>query len=608
MLRGDLDNIILQALRKEPERRYSSVEQFSEDIRRHLVGLPVSARKDTWNYQASKFIQRNKIGVLAACLVLVSLIGGLAMTLYQANKAEQRFNDVRQLANSFLFEFHDAIENLPGSTAARELVVKRALEYLDKLSAEAGNDAELQNELATAYEKIGKIQGNSYYQNLGDTEGALKSYKKSLGMREKLIADDPNNRKLQNDLANSYQSVGDMLYTIGKLKDGLSHYEKTVSIRQNLADAEPKNTKYKQNLDETYTRIGDIKGLEGYPNLGDILSSIENYQKAVTLGEQLTNAEPANTSFKASLATWRTNLGMLQSTTGNYLSGIENGEKAIAAFEELLAADPNNSQYQTNLLSTYNFVRYPLVDEMRFDEAITNMQKVIKSLEEMISADPKNAFAKRAIGVSYNALGRTQVEANDPNTAIENHKKALEIAESLSKSDSESGEHRRDIALTLEFLANAELKAGNYDAALSNYRRSLAIVHEKQINDAPEDITNIEMGIGKALAAKGNLAEALETFRTELPSAIEIAKKSPLNIKSQDRLAIYYYEGGKVLSKFARTENKEQRSNTLREAREWLEQSQKIWNTIKQNNKLSKLNAHFLFEVTAAMDQLKMVK
>ncbi len=603
-LRGDLDNIILQALRKEPERRYSSVEQFSEDIRRHLVGLPVTASKDTWNYRASKFIQRNKIGVAAVALIILSLAGGLTATLFQANKARQRFNDVRQLANSFLFEFHDAIENLPGSTAARELVVKRALEYLDKLSAEAGGDAELQRELATAYEKIGKIQGNSYSLNLGDTDGAMKSYRKSLEMREKLIANDPNNRKLQNELANSYQGVGDMLYTVGKLKEGLTHYEKTAAIRQNLAEAEPNNLEYKQNLAETYTRLGDIKGLEGYPNLGDTSGSIENYQKAVSLGEQLTKAEPKNNSFKASLAMWRTNLGMLQSTTGDNLIAIENGNKAITAFEEILAADPNNSQHQTNLLSTYTSMRFPLVEEMRFDEATRNMRKVIQNLEKMIAADPKNAFAKRALGVSYNALGRTQTETGDAKTAVEIHKKALEIAESQLAADTESGENRRDAALTLEFLANAQLKAGDTDAALSNYRKSLDILKEKSSEDSSVDLSNLYMGIGRSLAARGNIPEAAKNFREALPAAVEAAKKSPLNIRTQNRLAIFYFEGGKVLSKLAQSESIENNSQTLSEAKEWLEKSLEIWNAMKQNNKLSKLNANYPNEVSAALNQI----
>lgn len=89
LLRGDLDNIVLKALRKEPHRRYASVEQLSEDIRRHLEGLPVTARKDTLAYRTSKFIQRNKIAVSVAALVLVTLVGGIVATTAQRNRAER---------------------------------------------------------------------------------------------------------------------------------------------------------------------------------------------------------------------------------------------------------------------------------------------------------------------------------------------------------------------------------------------------------------------------------------------------------------------------------------------------------------------------------------
>src|SRR5262249_39156368 len=131
-LEGDLDNIVLKAIRKEPQRRYASAEQFSEDIRRYLEGLPVLARKDTFGYRSGKFIRRHKAGVAAVTLIALTLIAGIIGTTWQAMAArrerataDRRFNDIRQLANSFMFEFHDAIKDLPGSTQARELVVER---------------------------------------------------------------------------------------------------------------------------------------------------------------------------------------------------------------------------------------------------------------------------------------------------------------------------------------------------------------------------------------------------------------------------------------------------------------------------------------------------
>ena len=163
-LRGDLDNIVLKALRKEPAQRYASVEQFAEDIRRHLEGLPVIATRGSWTYRVRKFVLRHKVSVSAAAIMILAILGGAAATVREARiaaanarRAERRFNDVRKLANSFLFEFHDSIEHLQGSTPARELVVKRALEYLDSLSQESGSDPTLQRELVRAYEKVGDV-------------------------------------------------------------------------------------------------------------------------------------------------------------------------------------------------------------------------------------------------------------------------------------------------------------------------------------------------------------------------------------------------------------------------------------------------------------------
>ena len=87
-LKGDLDNIILKSLSKEPERRYQTVEQFSADIWRFVDGLPVAARPATFLYRASKFYGRNKISVLAAVFILLSLLAGITVAVSQANAAK----------------------------------------------------------------------------------------------------------------------------------------------------------------------------------------------------------------------------------------------------------------------------------------------------------------------------------------------------------------------------------------------------------------------------------------------------------------------------------------------------------------------------------------
>ncbi|MBV9670921.1 MAG: serine/threonine protein kinase, partial [Acidobacteriales bacterium] len=172
-LRGDLDCIINKATRKTASERYPSVEQFTDDLRRHLENLPVLAQPDTLRYRATKLVRRHKTAVLSSAFAVAILLCAFAGTAYEAHvarvertRAEQRFNDVRKLANALLFEIHDSVQDLPGSTPARKLIAQRSLEYLDSLSSEQTNDIGLLRELATAYERVGELQGHYLANNL----------------------------------------------------------------------------------------------------------------------------------------------------------------------------------------------------------------------------------------------------------------------------------------------------------------------------------------------------------------------------------------------------------------------------------------------------------
>ena len=243
-LSGDLDNIALMALRREPERRYQSVEQLSDDIRRHLETLPVVARKDTLAYRGAKFVRRNAVATAASMLVFLSLLGGIVATTWQAHRArtqealanaeraraERRFNDVRHLANSVLFDYHDAIKDLPGATAVRERLVRDGLAYLDGLAGEAGADPSLQRELAAAYERVGDVRGQAYSANLGDQAGAMESYLKALQIREALVADSPRDVQSRRDLARSYVRIGNRLVGTSEAARGTQYLRQALAV------------------------------------------------------------------------------------------------------------------------------------------------------------------------------------------------------------------------------------------------------------------------------------------------------------------------------------------------------------------------------------------
>jgi len=220
-LAGDLDNILMKALRKEPQARYASVEALAADLRAHLDQRPVSARAGTAAYVLLRFVQRNRWVVLAASLGLLGLFtglgaavaqgqvalavgalgmaAGLAIAIAQArqassarDQAQARFDDLRQLAHHVLFDYHDLVEPLVGSTPVRQRLVRDALTYLDRLARAAPTDRGLRLEIGAAYRSVGVVQCNGYLRpHLGDREGAARSYALAQAWLEPLVEEDP---------------------------------------------------------------------------------------------------------------------------------------------------------------------------------------------------------------------------------------------------------------------------------------------------------------------------------------------------------------------------------------------------------------------------------
>ena len=306
-LAGDLDNIVLMALHKEPQGRYASVEQFAEDIRRHLERVPVAATEPSWRYRAGKFVTRHKASVAAAAAMSLVLIAGVGAIVREARiasanqrKAENRFNDVRKLANSLMFEIHDSIRDLPGSTPARKLLVSRALEYLDDLSRESKGDVSLQKELAAAYHRVGDVLGYPYAANLGDSAGALASYRKSLAILEPLAAANPNNntndRKLQGDLVDTYFRIANVLEFTGDFKGALSTIEKALPITEKLAVG-VNDPVQADRLAGSYYFTAGLLG-----QLGNPTGAADSYRRAASIRQAALKTNPGNPFLRTHLA------------------------------------------------------------------------------------------------------------------------------------------------------------------------------------------------------------------------------------------------------------------------------------------------------------------
>jgi eukaryotic-like serine/threonine-protein kinase len=399
-LRGDLDAIVLTALRKEPERRYGSAAQLAEDVRLHLAGHPIVARPDTWRYRASKFIRRHRVGAAAAALVAVSLVGGLGVAVWQARvarearvaaeaeraRAERRFRDVRQLANRFLFEFHDAIATLPGSTPARKLVVSTAVQYLDGLASESAGDRQLQEELAVAYDRIGDVQGSPTGANLGDVAGALDSYRKAETIRRHVAGAHPGDVDAQERLGASAVKVADALFGRGDLANAVAQYRQVRTVRETALRLSPTKLSLRVGLAEVSGRL-----CTALVPTGDIPGALDNCARNAELLRGLAASDPTAGPWPAQLALNRIATGNAQRLSGDAKTAAGTLAEAVTALEALLRARPENADLARRLAVAHAYRANAQADLGDLDGASTSYGAAVDGLTRLAMLDPANA-------------------------------------------------------------------------------------------------------------------------------------------------------------------------------------------------------------------------
>lgn len=495
-LKGDLDNIILKALRKEPERRYASVQEFSEDIRRHLAGLPVTATADTSFYRLGKFVKRHRAGVFASLFMLLSLLTGISVATWQAveareerAKAEQRFNDVRKLTNSFLFEFHDAVKDLPGSTKAREMTVKKALEYLDILAQEQSNDASLQFELASAYLRVADIQGSPGESNLGDTAGAVVSYRKAIEILKKLIQTAPENLKFKRELASAYKSIVYIFGTTGDSDLFQLNNQEALTLYQELVESDGSDFSSKLALAECYKTRGDFIASKGNLEL-----ALQDYRTYLEISEAVLVSQPESKSAKIGIMAASDAIG---ATLGNpNYTNLGDTDGALQAYKrqlqvcnEMLVSDGNSQYLDATKAFTLKVIGEVQTARGEWKKAVESYLQSLEIQEEIVKSDPKDAFAAGRLGYLLSNLGEAMANTNRLAESMTYHSRAIEILEKLAEADKENSALVLSLHRAYQKNGDALVNSGRATEALSFYHKALKSNEEI----AAQDLSNMDM-------------------------------------------------------------------------------------------------------------------
>jgi eukaryotic-like serine/threonine-protein kinase len=489
-LEGDLDTIVLKALRKEPERRYASAEQLSEDLRRHLEGAPVKARRDTFTYRTGKFLSRHRTAAAAAALVLLALLGGILATARQARiaeaehaRAERRLEDVRKLASSFLFEFHDAIRNLPGSTPARELIVRRALEYLGTLSKESANDPALERDLADAYEKLAEVQGVQGGAGLGDSSGALASMQAAVQIRERLAGRPAADARDRRFLAKTLATHGAVLATTGDLKGGIAASRRAVEILEAEVRAAPADRDLRRSLAEAHFFLSNR-----LTNAGDAGDAQAEMRRALAAYEAMLAGSPRDVRFRRAVALCNKYLASSVAEKASKLydpgEALAGYQRSLAIEQDLLAEDPTNALFKRDLSHSLGGCGEALFGLGRPAEGVAAYERAIAIRGELAAADPKDMGIREALARAYANLGYNLAASGSPRDALARFRKAQPIYDTLRARDPSNAQIASSSALLEKNIGDAQEALGNaseacraFDRAVTTYERLKAEGH-----------------------------------------------------------------------------------------------------------------------------------
>lgn len=325
-LKGDLDNIVLMALRKEALRRYASVEQFSEDIRRHLDGLPVIAREDTFRYRTEKFIARNRLAVAAAAVFALLLAGFLTMTLVQsARVARERDRAERERVkaekvSSFLvdlFKVSDPDKARGAQITAREVLDKGA----DKIRAELKDQPETQ---ATLLHAVGEV-----YYSMGLYERSAALLEEAVQLRRQTLGND------HPDLARSLTALAQSAFDLGQNDRTETLTREALAIRRKAFGNEHR---------EVAENINDLALLTKLK--GDFAAAEPLYREAIAVQRKLSGNDSLD------VATPLHNLGVLLSDKKDFVGAEAAEREALEIRRKRLGPDaPDVAMTMHNLAS-----------------------------------------------------------------------------------------------------------------------------------------------------------------------------------------------------------------------------------------------------------------
>ena len=350
---ADLETVVMKAMARDRDERYTTAKEFADDLRRVLEGKPTVAQPPTISERTSKWARRHKrvVGVAAGICLCAVLGFALSTFLIAREKANTEHNFLR--AEKHLSRAHDAVDRfgtqlaerllaVPGAGQVRRELLLDTLGYYQEFVAEAANDPTLQDDLALIYSKIGTLTDQ-----IGSAEEAIHAHEKALGLFRKLVKAEPHNMEYQRSLAMCQNNLALTLRRAGRVAEARAAHGEAIAIQQGLAHDS-----------EAIEALGDLA--LSYANLGLLLtdtsemeSASESFREAIRLQERLLANDSSDPDTLRKLAASYNNLSAVYLTT-DPAKAADCYEVALTHQQRAVAANQNTLQLQSDWALTYN--------------------------------------------------------------------------------------------------------------------------------------------------------------------------------------------------------------------------------------------------------------
>jgi tetratricopeptide (TPR) repeat protein len=435
------------------------------------------------------------VGLSTAVLLLAGL------TLWaelNRREAEHNFAVAKQIASALIFDIARGLRDQDGvRTETVGKILGTAEQVIARLVTRSPDHPEPQGIHAAMLIEFART-----YATLGDTANQEQAARKGLAIFERLTKLQPGAVWEQN-LAISYEEVGNVLMAQGKLAEALNAYQESLAIADGLAKADPNNADWQQLLAHYYNAVGDVLLAQG-----KLAEALKAYHDSFAIADRFAKINLSDAAWQ-DRAAWQHRLSVSHDRLGHVL--LEQGKlaEALKAYQDGLAiadrlakTNPSNVSWQHDLAVSHNRVGNVLRKQGKLAEALKAHHDALAIADRLVKTNPSNAPWQRTLSITYHRIGEALMAQGKYSEALKAHHDSLAIADRLVKTNPSNAVWQRDLAIGYEHVAMALAQQGESARALSEYRRAreiLSRLKEQSPDDAtlPNDIARLDAELEK---------------------------------------------------------------------------------------------------------------